>query len=389
MFDMKTHLIVYLVFLSFATVHGAETGSAHEVLTHEGRRLREIVAERFPDNNVFIGATSSYGKMNSPEGDLLAREFRYTTPDNEFKQSTVHPEPEVWSWEGADAWIAFARKHNQLIRIHGPIGPQSSEWACATNRTPEELERNMTEHLTALCKRYNGVDVVKWMDVVNETVERTAQWYGRPPRKPRRLPWIDLGFETDIPAKYKTLQDGVPRYIIKCFQIANEHAPDIKLVLNQHTYMDPAIWDKIKDLVLYLREVHGLRIDALGWQAHLHPYRGGFWEVNRENMVYLGSLIDWAHAHGLEFHITENNIHHPVDSEIDPATYEDSFATILATLLSRRNGGVVAWNLWDIPTRPHYRDPSRMKYSLWDESYRPTASYYRIQDLLEHPPETD
>ena len=30
--------------------------------------------------------------------ELFLKEFNYTTPENSFKQTIVHPEPGVWNW---------------------------------------------------------------------------------------------------------------------------------------------------------------------------------------------------------------------------------------------------------------------------------------------------
>ena len=38
------------------------------------------------------------------------------------------------------------------------------------HRTPEELEQNLIEYMTAQCQRYDAYEHVKWMDVVNETI---------------------------------------------------------------------------------------------------------------------------------------------------------------------------------------------------------------------------
>ena len=64
----------------------------------EGRRLRDIVAENFPEGNVLIGATPPTATKNVPYEKMnliLDREFSYVTPENDFKQSTVHPDPDT------------------------------------------------------------------------------------------------------------------------------------------------------------------------------------------------------------------------------------------------------------------------------------------------------
>ena len=71
-----------------------------------------------------------------------------------------------------DDYLKFADKYGIKLRIHGPVSPQASRWAKADNRTPIELEKNMTEYFTALCKKMNEEPSVKWIDVVNETITK-------------------------------------------------------------------------------------------------------------------------------------------------------------------------------------------------------------------------
>ena len=68
--------------------------------------------------------------------------------------------------------------------------------------------------------------------------------------------------------------------------------------------MSPKLWDKIFALVDYLREHKGLRVDGIGWQAHVDLA----WEKTGDNLTDLANLIDRAHAKNLSFHITENNV---------------------------------------------------------------------------------
>ncbi len=55
---------------------------------------------------------------------------------------------------------------------------------------------------------------------------------------------------------------------MQAFEFANLHAPDLKLIINQHGRFEEAAWEKIKELVIYLRGLD-LRVDGIGWQAHL------------------------------------------------------------------------------------------------------------------------
>ena len=128
------------------TVQGAErtTATAAEKTPKErsantsDRMLRDIVAEKFPEGNVYIGATSTFTATKGPVGKILARQFSYITPANDFKQSYVHPEPNKWKWDNPDGWVKFAEKHNQVIRIHGPISPQTRSALKKTPKVPSD-----------------------------------------------------------------------------------------------------------------------------------------------------------------------------------------------------------------------------------------------------------
>ena len=94
-----------------------------------GRRLRNIVAAKFPGRRVLIGGTTGSWAFGTRTGQVMDREFSYVTPENDFKQAIVHPAPDTWHWDRADAWLDHIVKHGQVLRIHGPVSPQCSRWA--------------------------------------------------------------------------------------------------------------------------------------------------------------------------------------------------------------------------------------------------------------------
>ena len=101
------------------------TGSSYgaEPLMPEGRRIREIVADKYPEGNVYVGGTTGWKKRAGGSGVTMDREFGYVTPENDFKQSTVHPKPGIWNWELANAWVKHCAEQGQVLRMHGPISP--------------------------------------------------------------------------------------------------------------------------------------------------------------------------------------------------------------------------------------------------------------------------
>ena len=159
-------------------------------------------------------------------------------------------------------------------------------------RTPKELEKNMVEFFTALCKKINEEPSVKWMDVVNETITPDGEWFEEKPGVNLwENPWEQIGRD----------ENDVPLYITKAFEIANKNAPNISLVFNQHGGMEPKMWERVKETILYLKS-KGLRIDGLGWQAHLRSDQP--LALDKQKLDYFSKLIDWAHNNGLDFHVT-------------------------------------------------------------------------------------
>ncbi|TLX71261.1 hypothetical protein E9993_20795 [Labilibacter sediminis] len=346
------------------------------------KSIREIIGLSFSDNNLYIGATSMYDKIGTQEARILAREFSYTTPANDFKQSYIHPDLKTWRWDRADAWIKFVKKHQQVIRIHGPISPQCSRWAKNDERTHVELLTNLNEYMTALCRRYNNEEVVVWMDVVNETVSRDGTWKtARPGDNGWELPWESIGYVKADKNKYPHLDGKVPIYIIRAFEIATKEASNKKLVINQHGSMSPLIWNKIKDLVSYLRD-NGYRVDGIGWQAHISYGRDVEWESPEVSIQALKDLIAWSHQHELEFYVTECNIHVPVK---DPGTELQHVATymnIFNAVIEMRHSGVVSFNLWNIKDVSHFSNKNKLVIAPWDANLRPKAIYEEMKKAL-------
>jgi len=333
-----------------------------------GRRLRDIVAEKFPDGHILIGGTTGSWSFRKPTGLVLDREFGYVTPENDFKQAIVHPDPDTWHWERADAWVRHVVDNDQVLRIHGPVSPQCSRWAKNDARTPADLETLAAEFTTALCKRYNGKPGFIALDVVNETVVN-GQWHTDKKGTQWEVPWFRIGQDTD--------ENRTPLYIKMAFEIANEYAPDLKLIFNHHEDASAeGSWQRIKETIAYLR-TRGLRVDGIGWQAHVD----NGW-ATPANLDKLRTLIDWAHANDLEFHVTEASVW--IKDDLTPeslALQAKTYSAIVATLLEKSVSGKVAWNTWHIDD-PHSWN-RQWHGGLFNKNYAPKPAYHAIQNTLE------
>lgn len=359
---------------------------------HDGEQIKpesdlmtkpiKYIVDTYYEPQFYFGVANHADLIGKQSGNIADREFSYITPSNDYKQEMVYPLPNgKWKWERGDKYLRHAKAHNQLIRMHGPISPQSSAWVKADERTPAELESMLKTYMTALCKRYGHESTIRWMDVVNETISpyhipiggdsgnySCGDWFG-----PRlgvdtwENPWPTIGFDEDSELR-------VPKYIEMAFAIANQYtSPDKKLVINQHGQFEAVVWEKMKKLVVYLR-AKGYRVDALGWQAHIDTG----WEKQGGNLARLDAMIKWCHQNNLEFHVTEMNVW--MKTEVNEVAQADTYEAVLQTLLNNRDQGVVGLNLWNVCDAdiPH----SEWLGTLWRTDGTCRLSYDRIKSVL-------
>ncbi|MCK4545313.1 endo-1,4-beta-xylanase [candidate division WOR-3 bacterium] len=365
---MRELKIVGIILIIILIVLGCTNMSnLNKVPEPSGRRLRIIVEDKYSDNNIIIGATTGSWAFGTNTALIMDREFNYVTPENDFKQAVIHPDPTNWNWTRADAWIQHIIDNNQILRMHCPIGPQCSEWAKDDWRTAGELESNLREFFIAVCERYNGTPGFEYMDVVNETVIQ-GDWHTDKPGTDWECPWYKIGVDND--------ENNTPLYIKIAFEIAQQYAPDLKFIYN-HNEANSASWELIIETIEYLRN-KGLRVDGIGWQAHVD----NGW-ATLENLNGLRNMIDWAHNNNLEFHITEASVWlKNGNSQSALEEQASTYRAILEVLIEKRITGKVGWNIWHIDDAHGWH--TEYYPSLFDTDYSAKLAYYAIQVALEN-----
>lgn len=366
-------IILLLAFFYSCSSGDVESGDINDEDKEEKvESFKKIVSDNYDVDKFKLGATLNFYQLNSNVQQLFLKEFNYTTAENSFKQTIVHPDPDTWNWERVDAFINFANIHNIEMRVHGPVGPQSSVWAKDDARTIEELSKNYQEFLVELCKRINNQKNIKWMDVVNETISSNGQWTDKKEGTDKwENPWTQIGKN----------DDGIPNYIIKSFEIADQYAPNVSLVFNQHAGMQPVMWDRVKETILYLKN-KGLRVDGLGWQSHLRD--NVVLSLNKEKLDYLLSLIDWAHQNDLDFHITEID-YRLVGNSPNATNFNrqaQGYTNILKSLIAKRTNGVVTFNTWGIYDKNNISS-HEFKY-IYDSNLNPKKAVDEMKIALKN-----
>lgn len=186
---------------------------------------------------------------NPVETAIIAKEFSTIVAENCMKPQPIHPEENKFFWEDADKFVAFGEKNKQVVTGHCLIWhSQVGRWmfvdANGKDVAPEVLKERMRQHIYAVVGRYKGR--IKGWDVVNEAFEDNGSYRNS--------------------KFYQILGKDFIKY---AFQFAHEADPNAELYYNDYNVEKAEKCDAIVELVKELKAA-GLRIDAVGSQAHMH-----------------------------------------------------------------------------------------------------------------------
>lgn len=230
--------------------------------------------------------------------EIVLRHFNTITAENVMKAGPINPEPGVYSFGPADAFVEFGEKHGMFIVGHTLVWHnQTPEWFFKDkngkpNAPQAQIER-MREHIKIVAGRYAG-RVHAW-DVVNEVIDNDGSY--------RPTAWV------------KSIGDG-DELVKHAFKFASEYAPGAELYYNDFNAWRPAKRDGIVRMVRMLQQA-GIRIDGIGMQGH--------WGLNYPKNEYIEAAIDAYAALGVKVMITE------LDVDVLPLTREGQ---IIGTIMS-------------------------------------------------------
>ena len=220
---------------------------------------------------------------------IVLKHFNTVTAENVMKAEPINPEPGVYNFGPADAFVEFGEKHDLFIIGHTLVWHnQTPAWFFTDEEgnpnTPEAQIERMREHIKTVAGRYKG-RVHAW-DVVNEVIDNDGSY--------RPTTWVNgVG--------------GGDELVKLAFKFASEYAPDAELYYNDFNAWRPAKRDGIVRMVKMLQK-EGIRIDGIGIQGH--------WGLNFPKNKYIEDAIDAYAALGVKVMITE------LDVDVLPLTKE-------------------------------------------------------------------
>ncbi len=339
-------------------------------LTGPGKLLAQRTLKEAYQNYFPVGVAVSPRNLSGPEAELITQQFSSITPENAMKMGPIHPEPNRYQWQDADAIVAFAQKSGLMVRGHTLCWHnQSPKWFFTDDEgkqvSREVLLARLKQHINDVVGRYKG-KVYAW-DVVNEAVPDTGTGIYRRSRF------------------YEIIGED---YIEKAFEFAHAADPGAKLFYNDYNTESASKRAKIFQLLKKLKEKN-VPVHGVGLQGH--------WSVYEPSAEELEKSITQFSSLGLAVQITELDVSvHPKEHERRQKKPADS-AALTPGMIAKQTAqykmlfdvfrkhkdvltGVTFWNVSDKSTwLDNFPVPGRKDYPLlFDEHLKPKPAYFQV-----------
>lgn len=221
--------------------------------------------------------------------DIVVKQFNTITLENSMKAGLINPQPGVFNYGPADAYVEFGKKNNMFIVGHTLVWHnQTPAWFFQDEngkpKSKEAVAERLHEHIKTVAGRYAG-KVQAW-DVVNEVIDDDGSY--------RPTTWV------------KGIGDG-DELVKLAFKYAAQYAPNTELYYNDFNAWRPTKRDGIVRMVKMLQK-EGIKIDGIGIQGH--------WGLNYPKTEYIEAAIEAYAALGVKVMITE------LDVDVLPLTKE-------------------------------------------------------------------
>ena len=221
---------------------------------------------------------------------LVPLHFNAITAENVMKAEVLHPEPDRWDFDAADAFVEFGERHDLFMVGHTLVWHnQTPAWFFQDGNGAQAdvatMRERMRSYIHTVAGRYAG-RLDAW-DVVNEVIGEDGRY--------RDTLWTRA---------YGGDGDALVR---DAFRFASEAAPDAALYYNDFNAWRPEKRDGIVRMVRMLQDA-GIRIDGVGIQGH--------WGLNYPSTAHIEAAIDAYAALGVKVMVTE------LDVDVLPLTKE-------------------------------------------------------------------
>ena len=259
----------------------------HAAAAQAPASLRDAYRDAFLIGSSVGGGLVS-GRDSLAQG-IAVQQYNTITAENVMKAGPINPQPGVYNFAPADAYVEFGERNDMFIVGHTLVWHnQTPAWFFQDEpgnpNTKEAQVERLRSHIEAVAGRYAG-RVHAW-DVVNEVIDNDGSY--------RPTTWVN------------GIGDG-DELVKLAFRYAAQYAPDTELYYNDFNAWRPTKRDGIVRMVRMLQR-EGIRIDGIGMQGH--------WGLNFPKNEYIEAAIDSFAALGVKVMITE------LDVDVLPLTRE-------------------------------------------------------------------
>ena len=259
----------------------------HAAAAQAPASLRDAYRDAFLIGSSVGGGLVS-GRDSLAQG-IAVQQYNTITAENVMKAGPINPQPGVYNFAPADAYVEFGERNDMFIVGHTLVWHnQTPDWFFQDEQgnpnTKEAQVERLRSHIEAVAGRYAG-RVHAW-DVVNEVIDNDGSY--------RPTTWVN------------GIGDG-DELVKLAFRYAAQYAPDTELYYNDFNAWRPTKRDGIVRMVRMLQR-EGIRIDGIGMQGH--------WGLNFPKNEYIEAAIDSFAALGVKVMITE------LDVDVLPLTRE-------------------------------------------------------------------
>lgn len=230
--------------------------------------LKDVYADDF-----LIGSAINrwqFSDSSNQDLPIISKHFNTITAENAMKWGSLHRQPDMYSFDGADRFVEFGEEHGMKIIGHTLVWhSQTPRWVFqgedGNPPTREVMLERMRDHISTVVGRYKG-RIHGW-DVVNEALNDDGSL--------RQSPWLRAIGED---------------YLVKAFQFAHEADPNAELYYNDYSLHRPDKRAGAVKLIKMLQDA-GVRIDAIGMQAHYRLETPHIEEIEASMRAYIESGV--------------------------------------------------------------------------------------------------
>ena len=344
----------------------------------------EVKAEKTLKEGVaYSGATSLDQTADYP---MIAQHFGWVVPENCMKCEVIHPEEDRYDFTLGDQLVEKALANGQHVVGHCLIWhAQCAPWFFVDKEgnqvSAEVLKQRMRDHIFTILDHYRGK--VEGWDVVNEAFEEDGTL--------RKSPFYEILGEEFIPL---------------AFQYAHEADSTVELYYNDYGMNKE---QKVKGVIDFFRPLieKGMRIDAIGMQAHLFLGDDDYVSQYEKSINEIAKLGLPSQFTELDLSVLPNpyrlagadvNANFEYSKELDPYTdglpaevqeQADSFWVDFYKMLIRNKDHILRVGFWCFNDQNSWRNDwpvkGRTEYAtLFDRKSQPKPTVQKLIDLV-HP----